>query len=226
MSKDHPLMRAALSSEAEIREQLHNELDNALRGLSADTTMTNNLVASLEKQLAETQKRMDRLAGVRAQYGNLAADVRHCNETLEKTRAALTEAQGIQSAARSASLITRLDAPETGIKPLGPSQPVIVLGGTLGGFLAGMGLVFLALPLHNLHGHRLSDYLPFGRRASDRMVGMSAEDRQRLVQATLQSYGRRADDIPLGHSAEDPDEPATKLVCADIPADSPPIDDP
>ena len=58
----------------------------------------------------------------------------------------LSEARASQASARAASLITPIDVPDAGIKPVGPGRVVIALCGVFGGLLSGFGLVFLAIP--------------------------------------------------------------------------------
>jgi hypothetical protein len=166
--------------------------------------INDNLVASLEKQLADVNKRMDRLAGLRARYSNLASEVHNRTETVERAHAALAEAAASQSAAKTASLLTRLDRPETGERPLGPSRAVIALGGTFCGFAAGLGLMFLAMPIGGrLQGRRWSDYVHFGRRATDRASGRRAEDQTKPPTNEEVIYARRAEDVSVGRRTED-----------------------
>lgn len=167
MSKEHPKVQAALAAEQLVRQDLHQELAIAIRGLSADLRVNESQIVSLEVQSADVTARLDRLAGLRARYANLVADVKQRTEILEKARKELSDARASQAAAMSVSLITRLDAPQTGNRPLAPGRKTIVLGGVAGGLLTGLGLVFLVTPLGSFRGRRLSDYLGFGRRASD-----------------------------------------------------------
>ena len=196
---DHPLMKEAISSEKEIREKLHSELENALRGLDAEMKIRDEQLATLEKQYDDTQARMDRLASLRARYSNLISEVKHSSDDAEKTRTALTEAKANQNAARAISLITHLDEPITGENPIGPSRSIIVAGGTLGGIIAGLGLLFLTMPNNPIRGRRWSDYLPFGRRATDKTPGRRTTDKPAVAPST-QNVGRRASDTPTSPS--------------------------
>ena len=167
MSTNHPVAQAAIAAENQVRVDLHNELEVALRGLSADLKVTGALAESLEGQLADVSRRLSRLATIRARYANLVAEVRHRGELVAAARKDLADARASQSAASSGSLISRLDRPETGDSPVGPGRTMIVLCGMVGGLSAGFGLVFLAAPLSNLRGRRWSDYLGVGRRTTD-----------------------------------------------------------
>ena len=48
--------------------------------------------------------------------------------------------------AKAASLLTCIDSPDAGIRPLGPSRAAIILLGIAGGLLLGFGVVFLTVP--------------------------------------------------------------------------------
>jgi hypothetical protein len=129
--------------------------------------VTDALTLSLARQQAEMEERLARLAGLRARYSNLATEVRHTSELLQKSQKDLADARANQAAAQSASLITLLDEPVAGYRPTGPGSGEIVTGALLGGLLLGLGLVFLRAPLAQLRGRRISDYMALGRRAGD-----------------------------------------------------------
>jgi uncharacterized protein involved in exopolysaccharide biosynthesis len=147
MSQAHPKVKAALESQGYIRRRLHAELDAAVRGLEAQLRLSADRVGSVEQQLADVAGRMERLAALRARYGNLVAEARQRSETLKQAEHDLAAARASQAAALSASLITRLDEPAAGNDPLGPSNARILLIGLAGGLLAGLGVVFLTVPL-------------------------------------------------------------------------------
>lgn len=202
MSADHPHVKTAVQAEAQVRKNLHDEVQVALRGVDADLKVSEALVQSLENQLADVRRRLDRLAGIRARYSNLVADVRRNAENVERTQKALTDAKAAQGAALSTTLITRLDDPLTGSKPVGPSSAVIVLTGFVGGLGIGMGLVLLVTPIGPLNGRRWSDYLP-GRRSADRMAGgRRSEDGPPVPAAAAVPTGRRGTDRPVAPQVE------------------------
>lgn len=204
MSADHPHVQTALQAEAQVRKNLHDEVQVALRGVEADLKVSEALVQSLDSQLADVRRRLDRLAGIRARYSNLVADVRRNAENVERTQKALADAKAAQGAALSTTLITRLDDPLTGSKPVGPSAAVIVLVGFAGGLGLGMGLVLLVTPVGPLNGRRWSDYLP-GRRSADRAAGgRRAEDAPVAPVVTAVPAGRRGTDRPVLPPAESP----------------------
>ena len=176
MSKDHPEVKGALANEEAVRRELREELELAVRGLEADLAVSASQIKALGKQAAEVEGRLDRLAALRARYGNLVADVRQRSETLQRAQQELADARAAQAAAQSASLITRLDRPLSGNHPIGPSAAAIVLTGLAGGLATGLGLVFLLTPAGPFHGRRWSDYLSIGRRAGDKRPVRRAAD--------------------------------------------------
>lgn len=167
MQPDHPNVLHAIQAEAQVRKDLHAELQVALRGVNADLKVSQTHIRSLETQLADVRTRLERLAGLRARYENLVIEVKRNTEIVEKARKALADARASQGAAQSSSLITRVDGPAVGSRPVGASAAIILLAGLLGGHAAGIGLVFLVSPMTGGRGRRWTDYL-FGRRAGDR----------------------------------------------------------
>jgi len=146
MSASHPHVQTAAAAEKEIRRSLHNELEVALRGLTADLQVADDRVKLLETQHANVKARLTHLASVRADYNNLTAETRQRGQTLTRTQQDLTDAHASLQAARATSLITRLDEPAAGNDPLGPRKALIVCFGLAGGLLIGFGIVFLTVP--------------------------------------------------------------------------------
>jgi len=147
MSEEHPEVRAAREAEEEIARHLHNELAIAIRGLEAEREMSRQREALLSAQLAETNQRLARLARVRARYSNQVAENAHYRGLLERTEQTLADARAKQAAARSATLISRMDRPDAGHRPVGPTRAMIVLGGIAGGVMLSLGLWVLQLPV-------------------------------------------------------------------------------
>ncbi|HTN76054.1 MAG TPA: hypothetical protein VL096_12435 [Pirellulaceae bacterium] len=189
MSKDHPKVQAALASEAEVLGDLKAELQVAVRGLQADIAISKTLISTLERQRLESEQRLDRLAGLRAKYSNLDADVKQRSEIVQKANKDLAEARASQAAAKAASLITRIDGPQLSSHPIGPGRTMICAAGMFGGIATGMGLVFLVSPFGQATGRRWSDAaLHLGRRATDLIPGA----------------GRRKSDLAGGRRNGDP----------------------
>lgn len=190
-SAEHPSAQAAMEAEQKIRQNIQAELATALRGLSQELKLSGSLVASLDDQLTDVQNRLDRLARLRVTYIGLVSETRQRSQRAEDAEKALAEARASQGPAHSSSLITRMDSPQTGDNPLGPSPLVLVGGGLAGGLALGLGLVLLVAPSGSGTGRRWSDYLPLhGRRKTDAVTpGRRADDQ-------TQSPRRRAEDAP------------------------------
>jgi uncharacterized protein involved in exopolysaccharide biosynthesis len=186
---DHPELQSAQLAEQEVRVQLNAEIDGVVKNLDADLKVTGAQIESLRKELATIDQRIEKVAELRAEYANQLADVRQTTETLNKAQKGLADVRASQAAALSASVITRLDQPDAGNAPVGPSFPMIVAGGLGGGLMLGLGLVFLVAPLGNLWGRRSSDYAGAGRRSADKQQAPSAA-------STAALHGRRAGDAP------------------------------
>ena len=148
------------------------------------------LLKTLEGQYTELDGRLREVSGHRATYANQLAAVRQRSENLARVIKDLSDVRASQAAALSASLIARLDEPQPGNSPVGPSFSMIVLAGFGGGLIFGLGLVFLMAPLGNLWGRRWTDYIGIGRRASDKdLIG--------TIDPSGLPHGRRDADAPL-----------------------------
>ena len=146
MAADHPKVKAAKESEEEIGRHLHDELALARRGVEVELKVIADRRVLLEDQLAKTNERLHGLADVRAGYTNQVAEAKSRATLLERAEQNLAEARAARASAKAASLISRIDTPDAGIRPVGPDRIVIALCGVLGGVLAGFGLVFLTVP--------------------------------------------------------------------------------
>lgn len=147
MSDLHPRVQASRAAESQIRRDLHNELTLAISGLDAELDLHHGRMEMLAHRSAELQERMKHLAGIRAEYANRLAEVHRRTEIVTKAEQDLAEARASRAAAHSANLITRLDGPNVGDQPVGPSRSAIVLVGIGGGLMLGLGLVFLTAPV-------------------------------------------------------------------------------
>ncbi|MEQ8788367.1 MAG: hypothetical protein RIC55_18805 [Pirellulaceae bacterium] len=205
MSNDHPLVKAAVESERRVRNDLHGEVEVALRGVNADLEVNRAQTASLEKQAQDVEQRLDRLAQLRARYANLVADVKQRSEILDEAQRELADARASEGAAESSSLLTRIDGPVIGNDPIGPGLGAIVAIGFGGGLMIGLGAVFLTVPIVRLRGRRWSDYFP-GSRSEDTTGGRrSSEQGSRRASDKGGARGgeaRRAADPPTSVNAE------------------------
>jgi uncharacterized protein involved in exopolysaccharide biosynthesis len=191
MRDDHPAVVAAIRAEEEVRQNIDAELAVSLRGITADLQVSKQQLETLTQQQQELQSRLLRLAGLRARYGNLVDDLQQSTQIVNEAKQSLAEARASQSAAQSSSLLTRFQAPVAGERPEGPGKRKIVAAGFVGGLLIGVGLVILGVPTRPSNGRRWTDYLPFGRRAADRLAASPQES------TSPSSSGRRAADRVL-----------------------------
>ncbi len=145
MSEAHPLVLAAKESEEQVARHLHNEVASAIAGVELDVRLNADRVAMLDERLEAATARLDRLAGLRADYANLVAETRNRTELLERAEQKLADARVSQATAKAASLIARVDGPEAGTHPVGPRRALIVLVGLIGGLMAGLGTLLLTV---------------------------------------------------------------------------------
>jgi len=145
MSDAHPQVIAARASEQQIRGHLQDELSIAIEGIQVDLRLMTDRVNVLKTQQRADRARLERLAALRADYANLVAKTENRTELLESARRNLADAHADQATARGVSLISAIDAPDTGTRPLGPGGKSVVLGGLACGLLLGLGIVFLTV---------------------------------------------------------------------------------
>ncbi|MBI3838935.1 MAG: hypothetical protein HY288_13520 [Planctomycetia bacterium] len=145
MSEDHPLVQSGRAAEQAIRQQLHDELSVAIKGVELDLRVNADRIRGLEEQNISVQDRLGRLAAVRAEYANLVTETKNRGESLKAVEHELSEARASQAVARTASLISRIDSPDAGTRPVGPVWGVIVLVGFGGGLLIAVTIVFLTV---------------------------------------------------------------------------------
>ncbi|MCA9203911.1 MAG: hypothetical protein KDA59_12725 [Planctomycetales bacterium] len=147
LSPDHPRVLAAMTAQKQIATRLHSELADAISGIEAQRYIIGKRVALLESQLADLTQRMERIAQVRPRYANLVADVSSRADILKTQQNDLAQAIASRQAARMSGQLTPLDEPTTGDGPSGPGRSVIVAGGMVVGLAAGLGLLFLTVPV-------------------------------------------------------------------------------
>ncbi|BBO33509.1 GumC family protein [Lacipirellula parvula] len=141
-SDEHPQVKAAIESEAQIRNDLHRELDAAVNGAEVEKNLAEQRVTATETRLHALQARLVKLAEQRAEYANRIAAVDNSRATLNQARHNLSTAKAAEAAAQGASLVTRIGTPETGPRPVGPGRTIIALAGAVGGGMLGVALIF------------------------------------------------------------------------------------
>ena len=143
LTDKHPFVENARDAEDLIQRQLHEELAVAIRGLEVDIELGADRERALAAKWDAARDRLARLAEARAEYANFAASVANHTRLVEAARKNLADARARQAGARSASVISRIDGVEAGIRPIGPGRKTITAAGGVGGLLLGFGLVFL-----------------------------------------------------------------------------------
>lgn len=169
-TETHPLVIASRATEERIRQQLRKELGISVETLTKDLEIATGRVRKLNEQQESFEGRIANLALIRADYSNVASEVRARNEQLQEAERELAQAEAARDAAKTSSLITRLDEPLLGENPVGPGRSTILAGVTISGLFFGFGVVFLLSPMDgNInYGRRKLDYTgASGRRDSD-----------------------------------------------------------
>lgn len=170
-TKNHPLVAASKEAETRLRAQIRAELGNSVETLTKEIEFAKERVSKLNSQQAALEVRVARLAEIRADYANLSSEVESRNEQLQEAERELAKAEAARDAAETSSLLTRIDQPIIGEKPIGPGRATILAGATASGLFFGLGIVFLLTPLDSgsSYGRRQQDNgSPVGRRAADR----------------------------------------------------------
>jgi uncharacterized protein involved in exopolysaccharide biosynthesis len=142
-SEKHPFVIAARQSEDLLRQQLHDEVAVAIRGLQVDVELDAEREQALAAKSTATRERLARLADARAEYAKLLASVANHTRLVESARTNLADARARRAGALSASVISRIDGVEAGVRPVGPSRKTVTAGGGIVGLLLGVGFVFL-----------------------------------------------------------------------------------
>jgi uncharacterized protein involved in exopolysaccharide biosynthesis len=145
MSAEHPQVKAARESQKQIACDVHEELGNAVRAVEVDLRVNTDRTSLLEEQLAATTARLEKLAALRAPYANQAAETRKRMDLMERAQERLADARTGQATAKTASLIARIDSPETGARPVGPGRAMLLAIGLAGGLVVGLGVLVLSI---------------------------------------------------------------------------------
>lgn len=144
-TENHPQVQAAIAAVEQIRQDLHDELEVAVSGIQIELDLSRSRYIDLKDQLHQIDVRLARLAERRAEYSNHVAAVDNSRQVLDQSRKQLIEARAEQVAANSASLVTVLDQPDGGTHPVGIGRASVLLVGTVGGLILGLGWTFLTV---------------------------------------------------------------------------------
>jgi len=142
---DHPQVKAAHEAVEHIRQDLHNELQVAIRGVQVELDLSRARYIDLKDQMHSIDVRLAGLARRRAEYSNRVAALENSRKVLDQARKHLTETRAEQVAAHSASLVTALDKADAGTHPIGIGRTSVLLVGTIGGLILGLGWMFLTV---------------------------------------------------------------------------------
>jgi len=219
LTDTHPQVLASEQTEKNVLRALVREARNSIRAAAEDVKAANTQVKSLEKKLASVKDRLGGLAGQRAEYVNVSAEVDQRREQYKQINDSLSEARGRLEASDATSLITRFESPTTGSRPLGPGKSILILGTTLGGLFLGLTLVYLLAPWQgsNRSGRRASDM--FRRRSSDKgnpydRRALAAPAVPQLTDARPLEYQSLPDAVKALPSASD--DPSVKQALAQM----------
>jgi polysaccharide biosynthesis transport protein len=168
LTDQNPKMKAALSSEAEIRRALQNEAALAILAMRPVLDLEKERVERLRAKQVALQRRLDRLAEARSSYAKIAAEVKHRTTLLENAQRVLADAEASRSASLSTNLLAKLGPTITGDDPNGLPTSIMGVGSAAAGLIFGLGAVFLVAPgpTQSRFGRRWSDMLD-GRRSTD-----------------------------------------------------------
>jgi len=142
---EHPQVLASIESVHQIRNDLHQELHVAIKGLEVELGLNQDRYATVLRQFKDVQQRLDHLAQRRVEYSNRVSAVETSQEVLDQAQKQLSEVRAGQVAARSVSLVTPIDRPEVGSNPVGLRRASVLAIGSLGGLALGLGCVFLTV---------------------------------------------------------------------------------
>ena len=145
MSDAHPLVQVAKAQQSEVVRNLNAELKNAIQIAEVELRLSDARVESLDEHLADVRARVLSLAGLRTPYAKLVAETQNRTDLLQMSRRTLADARAAQAAAQTASLIAKIDLPDTGNRPVGLSRSMTALIGLAGGLLAGFGVLLLTV---------------------------------------------------------------------------------
>ncbi len=145
-SVKHPRHIASVKSVNEIRWQIKQELESALSGLRAQKELAEKQLHTLEKDVNEFQSRINKVANMRVDYGQLVSELALRNGELASAEREYAQAASILRAAENVHFMSRLDEAYAGLYPLGPTKKILVLGATLAGLFIGLGFLMMATP--------------------------------------------------------------------------------
>lgn len=143
LSEQHPFVIAARQAEVQVQQQMRDELATTISGLEIELTLSSERHQALTNQLTAGKQSQKHLAQHRAAYSQLVAAVENKTKLVDAARTRLADAEVNLAGAQSASVLSRIDDVESGLRPVGPGRSTIVAAGGLFGLIFGIGLVFV-----------------------------------------------------------------------------------
>lgn len=128
---------------ANIKKQIHQEIGGAVDSAKAQKTFVQARSESLTNQRESLKKRIKHLASLRAPYANLLEEMKVATEQYRVARAEHSEAVAMQNGTAQTDLLTQLEPPEVGTRPVSVSRSSVVLGSLGGGVFLSLGLVMM-----------------------------------------------------------------------------------
>lgn len=177
LNPEHPELLSAIAAEQETKRNVLRELDGAMLGLDDEIRVVQASLDDLMRQQNQVEDRLTKLAGMRADYGNLVAIVNQRSEALQLADKKLSAAKASYEAADTSRLLTTMGPPVPSDGPVGPGKMQIVLAAALLGAFGCAGTIVLVTPLERMRGRRVTDYLPPHLRPADRNTGRRGADR-------------------------------------------------
>ncbi len=144
-TENYPTMKTAIKEEAAVRDSIRTELDCTIELIKADIDLKARRREVLVKKRDAMSARMQKLASMRAEYTNLVNVVDYRQRALETAEQRLGEVRIRQVVARTSNIISRLDSPDIGHQPIGPSRAMTLLAGVFGGLVTGFGCLALTV---------------------------------------------------------------------------------
>ena len=197
MSKTHPDVQTAVAAERQIARQLQAEIEVAVRGIDIDLKMGASRVSLLQNQFAETKDRLERLAGVRAEYSVVIDSVLSRTRVLRSAEENLAEARSNESASQAASLISRIGSPDTGSRPVGASRKMICAIGILAGLLAGAGFAVLVTPTGQQQVEAPAPAQPVAPKATPQFTSERLRESARSAPVNVSGALKKIADAPM-----------------------------
>lgn len=157
---NHPKMRAAEAAQKEILDKIRQEIHASIESMEPQIRVATDRITKLKTKQDQLSRRLNELAEIRTTYSNLLSDFENRTNILERAEASLNEAEASRQAAQSIDLITPLGPVQSGDKPVGPNDAMLLIGSISAGLLFGAGMVFLVAPGsgQDNFGRRWSDY--------------------------------------------------------------------